>query len=401
VSIPRVAIVSDLREERWHSMDLVSELLVAGLELSGQWESPVQPVQLCPPMARRLTRLPLAGRARLLDTTDRVINRYWDYPRWLDRRAEEFDLFHIVDHSYAHLASGLPAGRAIVSCHDVDAFEGVLPGARPRSGVSRAMGRRLLAGLQAAARVVCGTEATRQALVGHGLVPAARVSVVPYAVHGLYSAAPDAAADQRAETLCGGMSHAGPDLLHVGSTIPRKRIDLLLEVFAAARRRFPTARLLRVGGPLSSSQLAHAGRLGVADAIVTLPFVDRRVLAAVYRRAALVLQPSEREGFGLPVAEALACGTPVVSSDIPALREAGGSGAIYCRLGDLDAWTAAVATLLQERQDGGSDWTARRSRALGHGRRFTLAAHALGMTCVYRDVLPQAFDWPLARVGAR
>ena len=125
------------------------------------------------------------------------------------------------------------------------------------------------------------------------------------------------------------------------------------------------------------------------------------MLASVYRRATLVLQPSEREGFGLPVAEALACGTPVVSSDIPALREAGGFGAIYCRVGDLDAWTAAVGTLLRERQDGGDDWVARRNRALAHGRRFTLAAHAVGMTNVYRDVLPDAFDWPLARVGAR
>lgn len=401
MSGPRVAIVSDLREERWHSMDLVSELLVAGLEMSGQWDSPVEPVHLCPPMARRLTRLPLVGGARLVDTTDRVINRYWDYPRWLDRRAGEFALFHIVDHSYAHLASRLPAGRVIVSCHDVDAFEAVLPGARRPTAVSRAMGRRLLDGLRAAARVVCGTEATRQALVGHGLVPAARVAVVPYAVDAAYSPAPDGPADYRAAALCGGTRDGAPDLLHVGSTIPRKRIELLLEVFAEARRRFPGARLLRVGGPLSQGQLAHAARLGVADAVVTLPFLDRRVLASVYRRAALVLQPSEREGFGLPVAEALACGAPVVSSDIPALREAGGAGAVYCRVGDLDAWTAAVGTLLRERQDGGDDWAARRNRALAHGRRFTLAAHALGMTSVYRDVLPDAFDWPLARAGAR
>ena len=294
-------------------------------------------------MVRRLTRLPLVGEARLLDTTDRVINRYWDYPRWLERRAAEFALFHIVDHSYAHLASGLPAGRSIVSCHDVDAFEAVLPGARQPSAVSEGDGapaprrpagcgpgrlwhrgdasgaRRATAWCRRRASRWCPTRCT----------PRTQRHQTPRP-----TSEPKRSAVARAT--------GGPDLLHVGSTIPRKRIDLLLEVFAEARRRFPGARLLRVGGPLSSSQLAHAARLGVADAIVTLPFVDRRVLASVYRRAALVLQPSEREGFGLPVAEALACGTPVVSSDIPALREAGGSGAIYCRVGDLDAWTAAV-----------------------------------------------------------
>ena len=50
--------------------------------------------------------------------------------------------------------------------------------------------------------------------------------------------------------------------------------------------------------------------------------------------------PSEREGFGLPVLEALACGTPVVASDIAALREVGGYAAVYCPLDDIEAWTA-------------------------------------------------------------
>jgi glycosyltransferase involved in cell wall biosynthesis len=398
MSGPRVAIVSDLREERWHSMDLVSELLVAGLEWAAQGDSPVEPVSLCPAMVRRLGWLPLAGHMPMLNTADRVINRYWDYPRWLRRRAGEFDLFHIVDHSYAHLASVLPPGRSIVSCHDVDAFEAVMPGAHQPSAVSQAMGRRLLDGLRAAAQVVCGSQATRRALVGHGLLPSARVTVVPYAVHVAYSPAADAAADAAALALCG--IAGGPDLLHVGSTIPRKRIDVLLEVFAAIRQRFPEARLLRVGGPLSPDQTRHAVRLGVAERIVSLPFVDRRVLAAVYRRAALVLQPSEREGFGLPVAEALACGTPVVASDTPALREAGGAGAIYCRVADIDAWTAAAGTLLHERQSPSPAWLARRDAALAHARRFSLGAHGRGMTDVYRGVLPEAFAWPLAQAGA-
>ena len=187
------------------------------------------------------------------------------------------------------------------------------------------------------------------------------------------------------------------DILHVGSTIPRKRIDVLLDTFAAVRRRHPDARLLRVGGPLTTEQAQQAERLGVADAIVALPFLDRRTLAAVYRRAALVLQPSEREGFGLPVIEALACGTPVVASDIPPLREAGGLAATYCRTADLDAWTAAVHALVDERADDPVAWAQRRTSALAHARRFTLAAHARAMTAVYAGVLPgsvRAADGP-------
>ena len=78
--------------------------------------------------------------------------------------------------------------------------------------------------------------------------------------------------------------------------------------------------------------------LGLTDAIVVLPMLDRATLAAVYRRSALLLMPSEREGFGLPVLEALACGTPVVASDIEALREVGGFAASYCPVEGIEDW---------------------------------------------------------------
>ena len=390
---PRVAIVADLREEQWHSMDLVADVLINSLETGH--DRAVDPFRLCPPMVRRLTRVRRFGQRTLLNTTDRVINRYWDYPRWLRGQIDRFDLFHIVDHSYAHLASTLPAGRSIVMCHDMDAFAGVLPGAPSRSALSRAMGLRLLGGLRAAARVVCGSRATCDALLAHGLVDESRAVVVPYALHQAFTPEPDWPAEAEAVRWCGPCADGALDILHVGSTIPRKRIDVLLETFAAVRRRHPAARLLRVGGPLTAGQVQQAERLGVAGAIVSLPFLNRRTLAAVYRRALLVLQPSEREGFGLPVAEALACGTPVVASDIPSMREAGGSAAIYCRAADLDAWTAAVHALIDEHGDAPAAWARRRSSGLAHARFFTQAAHAGAMTAVYAEVLPAAFVRPV------
>ena len=396
---PRVAVVADLREERWPSMDLVADVLVSGLE--SETGRAVDPFHLCPPMVRRLTRVPWLGQRALLNTTDRVINRYWDYPRWLRGQIDRFDLFHIVDHSYAHLATTLPAGRSIVSCHDIDAFAGVLPGAAPRSAVARAMGRRLLTGLRAAARVVCGSRTTHDALLAHGLIDPSRAVVVPYALHPAFALEPDRPADAEAARCCGALDGGTLDILHVGSTIPRKRIDVLLDTFAAVRRRYPAARLLRVGGPLTDAQRQQADRLGVAAAIVSLPFLDRRTLAAVYRRAALVVQPSEREGFGLPVAEALACGTPVLASDIPSLREAGGPAATYCRAADLDAWAAAMQALIDERLDDPAAWARRRSAGLAHARRLTPAAHARAMTAVYAEVLPAAFERPLALAESR
>ena len=324
-------------------MDLVADVLVSGLE--SETGRAVDPFHLCPPMVRRLTRVPWLGQRALLNTTDRVINRYWDYPRWLRGQIDRFDLFHIVDHSYAHLATTLPAGRSIVTCHDIDAFAGVLPGAAPRSAVARAMGRCLLAGLRAAARVVCGSRATHDALLAHGLIDPSRVVVVPYALHPAFALEPDRPADAEAARWCGPLDGGTLDILHVGSTIPRKRIDVLLETFAAVRRRYPAARLLRVGGPLTDAQASRP--IGLASpprSSHCRSSIAGRLPPSTGARP-WSLQPSEREGFGLPVIEALACGTPVVASDIPSLREAGGPAATYCRAADLDAWAAAMHAL--------------------------------------------------------
>jgi glycosyltransferase involved in cell wall biosynthesis len=70
--------------------------------------------------------------------------------------------------------------------------------------------------------------------------------------------------------------------------------------------------------------------------------VSRSDLAGLYRSASLVLVTSDAEGFGLPVAEALASGTMVVASDIPVLREVGGDAAVYAPVADVQMWTAKV-----------------------------------------------------------
>ena len=177
------------------------------------------------------------------------------------------------------------------------------------------------------------------------------------------------------------------ELLHVGSTIPRKRADVLLNVVAALRRKDPGVRLIQAGGAFTASQRRLAGRLGLDGHIAVLPFLSPRVLAAVYRRAALLLQTSDREGFGLPVVEAMACGTPVVASDVPALREVGGPATTYCRVGDVERWTAAAAVLLEERADDPERWRTRQAEGIAWARRFDWQAHARATADIYRELL--------------
>ena len=323
-----VALLCDSPDEQWPSMDLVAQMHAAELTKLGL---PYQ--SFAPPIRRRTPSFAM----------DRLLFRFGDYPRLV--RQLNFDVYHVMDHSYSQLLLRLPPGRAVVTCHDIDTFRSLLePKRDPRSAAFRFMTRRILSGFSKAAHVACDSIATFDEIRKFNLVPAARMSVVPLGVHPSCSPHPNDSADAKAAALLKGFE--GPILLHVGSTLPRKRLDVLLRTFAAIRARCGNLLLVRAGGPLTPSQRDLATELGISTSILELEFLEREVLAAVYRRATLVLQPSDAEGFGLPVAEAMACGTPVVASNLPVLREVGGDAAIYCPIGDWEVWASQVVKIL-------------------------------------------------------
>lgn len=378
----RVAIVADYAEEGWPSMDLVADMLFAHLQR--RHRATITPTLVRPRMPRRLGRV--IGNSRL-STIDRILARQWDYPRALRPLRQSFDLFHIVDHTYAHLTSELPADRTVVTCHDVDAFRSVLqPGDEPRSAPYRWMANRILTGLRRAARIACVSEATRDALLSLAGVPASRLVVIPNGADTGGFPDADIEADHEAAQILGPRGRV--ELLHVGSTIERKRIDVLLDVFAAVRRVKPDARLIRVGGPFTGEQRVHARSLGISDAIAVLPFLDRVTLAAVYRRAVVALLPSEREGFGLPIVEALACGTPVIASDIPVLREVGADAVTFAPVADVPAWRDAILQLLDERDRDPAGWAARKTRGLERASDFSWSRYADDVAELYRSLAP-------------
>ena len=384
MSRPAIGVVCDLVEESWPSMDLVAARLIEALETRHAHE--VRAIQLRPRMVRRATRLPRGDASPVASRIDRVLNRFVDYPRWLRGRRAGIDVFHVVDHSYAQLVHALPATRTVVTCHDIDTFRSVLePASEPRGPLFRAMTRRILAGLKSARRVTCDSVATRDALLAHEVVPSDRLEVVYLGVSPVLTAEPQPGVDQRVAALLGPAEPDHPELLHVGSTIPRKRIDVLLRVFASVRETVPGVRLIRVGAAFTEEQASLAAHLGVNDGITVVPHLDHATLAGVYRRAALVLQPSSAEGFGLPVAEAMACGTPVVATDLPVLREVGGDAATYCGLEDIQAWRAAVGRLLEERLDPAL-WQARRRAAVGQASRFSWNRFAEQLVTIYLDL---------------
>jgi glycosyltransferase involved in cell wall biosynthesis len=386
---PHVALVCDLIEENWPSMELVGDMLYRHLELGHSGEFLTE--HLCPPMRAHFTRLPLLGGRAVCHDIDRLANRFVDYPRWLGRRTEEFDLFHIIDHSYSQLVHALPAGRTVVTCHDLDTFRCILhPEREHRPRWFRLMAARILNGFRQAAHVITVSKATRNAVLRHRLMPPQRVSVVNNGVHPSCSPAADPAADDAAARLMPTGSGTGPWLLNVGSAIPRKRIDVLLRVLAAVRQEIPEVLLLRVGGELTMEQRDLARDLRVEDAVHVLPPLTREVLAAVYRRADLLLHTADAEGFGLPVIEALASGCPVIASDLDVLRETGGGAAMYCAVADVDAWRSTVVQFLRGVRRETEAGKLHRAQGLQHAARFSWMENARQTAAIYHEVLQRA-----------
>jgi len=93
----------------------------------------------------------------------------------------------------------------------------------------------------------------------------------------------------------------------------------------------------------------------------------------------------------MPLAEAMACGCPVIASDLSALKEIGGSACQYCPVGDVHAWTNAIARTLRD-QAGAGDTKPGRQQALNQAARYTWAENARQTVEVYQRVLQPAAE---------
>jgi glycosyltransferase involved in cell wall biosynthesis len=178
---------------------------------------------------------------------------------------------------------------------------------------------------------------------------------------------------------------SGGYLLSVATLEPRKGLDVLMAALAAVptERRLPLVLVGQPGwGGVDPLRLAEDLGLRPGEVVVLgrLPDPD---LAAVMSTAVAVVVPSRAEGFGLPVLEAMAVGTPVVTSDDPALVEVGGDATLATPVGDVPALASALADLL----DQPDLRTAMAARGLARAAHFTWERTAETLWDLYRDLV--------------
>jgi len=171
-----------------------------------------------------------------------------------------------------------------------------------------------------------------------------------------------------------------PYLLAVGTVEPRKNLPVLLEALRLLRREGRDLALVVAG----RQTWTHSLPLGeLAPHVRLVGTVRDEELAHLYAGAACFVMPSFHEGFGLPLAEAMAAGVPAVASDIPALREVGGETVRYADPREPESFAAAIRCALDDRE--GSQLRAAAAR--GRARRFRWEDTARATLAVYRRIL--------------
>ena len=175
--------------------------------------------------------------------------------------------------------------------------------------------------------------------------------------------------------------------LFIGTLEPRKNLPLLLRAYARLSKAERLPLILGGGvGWMSQETFAAIERLGLGDSVKHLGFIPTADLPLWYNCAEAFLYPSVYEGFGLPVLEAMACGTPVITTDASSLPEVAGAAAQCLPPEDIERWTAALSDI--QRND---EWRERaRVKGLARARHFSWSRTAETTLASYRKALARA-----------
>ena len=292
-------------------------------------------------------------------------------------------IIHICDHSNAMYARAIHGVPVVVTCHDLLAVRGALGEETdcPASATGKVLQRWIVRGLESAHAVACDSPATladAERLVRQADGKPA-FELITLGLTYPYRVLSSAETDQRL-AQCSALETGRPFVLHVGSNMRRKNREGVLGIFARCKDQW-NGLVVFAGDPLSPSLHSLGQELGVANRIVEIPNVDSEILEALYNRATAMLFPSTFEGFGWPIAEAHACGCPVLCADREPMIKVAGAAALAHPVEDEAAFAADLLRLTNPEER--ARWSA---KALENAKRFSTARMISEYIALYRSL---------------
>jgi len=238
--------------------------------------------------------------------------------------------------------------------------------------------------LRAADAVIAVSECSKRDAVRLYGIPAEKIHVIPEGVDARFKPNPPASVEHVRST------HHLPErfVLCVGTIEPRKNLPILFEALASRREQgLEIWPLVIAGKPgwLYEPIFQRVTELGLQNLVHFTGFFPDDDLPALCSAATLLAMPSRYEGFGLPVLEAMACGTPVVCSNTSSLPEVAGDAALLVPPDDVRGWGEAIARVLTD----DALRAQMRERGLAHAARFSWELAARQTADLYRRVAGQ------------
>lgn len=260
----------------------------------------------------------------------------------IDRVVGPVDVFHGLNYL---LPSHWGRAARVITVHDLSLLHHPQWHPTIRANLHRMPMRQTI---RRAHHVITDVEAVRAEVIEYLGVPPERVRAVRLA-------APPGFRPQRPDNLRPvlgryGLS-AGTYLLFVGALEPRKNVSRLLDAVGMLRERgIDVPPLVLVGPPGWRNEAIHARAMSSATRVRLLGYVPQSDVVALMAGAAVFTLPSLYEGFGLPVLEAMACGTPVLTSRNGALAEIAGDAALLVEPTDVEEIAAGLEKVLGDSQ---------------------------------------------------
>jgi glycosyltransferase involved in cell wall biosynthesis len=230
-------------------------------------------------------------------------------------------------------------------------------------------------------RIITISEATRNDLLAAYPISPDRVTAVPLAASLHFHPQPEAKIEQIRE------KYKLPEkyLLYVGINKPHKNLGRLLEAWRQIVSQSPEAPTLAIAGEWDDrypEPKQHAEQLALGDRVKFLGPFEETDLPSLYSGATAFVFPSLYEGFGLPVIEAMACGTAVLCSHTASLPEVGGEAALYFDPTDSDNIASTIASTLADERI----LTQLQQRGLKQAAQFSWRKTAVATLAVYRQI---------------
>lgn len=366
----KLVFLKDFCEDRRISMEHYSAKILEKISKIKGFESSSAFV---PSIPAWLSRLPVSEIIKLR------LARFFVYPNQI--RKIKADIFHIVDHGYAHLTMGLDPKKTVVTVHDLIpllAHKKLIKGLNffwPPLLVMYS-----LSFLKRAARIIAVSENTKNDLIRHLLCDPAKISVVHNGLDESFRNYSAVEKDncRRFFRLPEGDNHY---VLVSGVQVYKNHETSLKVIKRLQNICDKPVFVIRLGAD-SPNWTAMVKENDLEDRVITPGSLPPEHVADLYNSVDCLLFPSWYEGFGWPPLEAMACGTPVVSSNVASLPEVIGTAGLMHAPNDIDELTKSVYEVL-------TDTNLRTSliaKGIERARLFSWAKTAEKMTAIYQNI---------------